>query len=205
MIYMSGAKNRIILVNKENKMANKKLLEAAAFILEGAKRELQITNLNKALFYFDLKCLLETGKIATDQDYVALAKGPVVDQYKRELIDELEANNIASQYNDDEFNKPIIVNDEFSPQQETLTDQQVEIAKEIGCWAKDHTAKYLSNFSHENYGWKNSIKYGEGTKINMIIAMQQLGDEDPWMKEEFSESEIKTIKSSLESDELIEW
>lgn len=50
---------------------------------------MQITNLNKALFYFDLVCLRDEGAAYTGSTFVALEHGPVVDRYRSVLVEGL--------------------------------------------------------------------------------------------------------------------
>lgn len=45
---------------------------AARALIAGAGGAMQITNLNKALFYFDLVCLRDEGATYTGANYVAL-------------------------------------------------------------------------------------------------------------------------------------
>lgn len=67
--------------------ARNKLLEAAMALLQASPRQqLNVVVLNKALFYLDLHALRDYGTTVTDQEYVALPQGPVVDSYKEILI-----------------------------------------------------------------------------------------------------------------------
>src|SRR5437773_2192449 len=78
--------------------ARNKLLEAAMALLQASPRQqLNIVVLNKALFYLDLHALRDLGKTVTDQEYVALPQGPVVDSYKNILIKPLVEGGMAEQ------------------------------------------------------------------------------------------------------------
>jgi uncharacterized phage-associated protein len=160
------------------------LVEAAALVLEGAGGWLYVTSLNKALFYADVRALLQTGKTITDTTYVALPAGPVVAQYKRRVVAALEAAGLAEQDDTDGSSKPLYLIG--APVRKRISEEQATILRRVGEWAKSKTATWLCEYSHENPGW--TVAYETGLKaklpaklINLRIAMQQLVDEDDWM------------------------
>jgi uncharacterized phage-associated protein len=182
--------------------ADSSLLEAAAVLLEHAGGQLLTTNLNKALFYFDLHCLLETGKRATDAIYVALRHGPVVESYSTKLIDALEKVNIAMHDDEDPNYKPIVLLHPVEVRR--LNETQVALAKHVAEWAKSKTATQLSDYSHDNLGWKAAFERIEGTPINLHLAMQQLADADPWLDESLTADEEAAFATPDGSD-FVAW
>ncbi len=186
-------------MSREPREAPSALIEAAAIILANAGRSLGITVLNKALFKLDLVALLETGKQATGATYVALEKGPVVESYKRELVGELERLAIAMQDDaDDDYGgapvgKPVHLLHNVKPK--FLDAEVLKLAKEVGAWSKDQNATKVTDFFHKNPGWISAWNdgAGQGAEINMHLAMQQLLDEDPWMKQPATEEEKKVL------------
>ena len=75
-----------------------RLVEAAAVLLEGAPHHaLNVTNLNKALFYLDLVALRDRGDTITRTTYLALTQGPVVAKYPTRLVQALENARLARQ------------------------------------------------------------------------------------------------------------
>ena len=187
------------------------LLEAAAVLLEGAEGSLLTTSLNKALFYLDLLALRETGKTVTGETYVALKAGPVIESYRARLISELERNNIAMQDDDNPSYMPVVLLHPVKPKH--LDDAVLKIAKDVGRWAKSKQAIELSNFSHENMAWQIAWNggAGQGTKIDLRIAMQQLMDGDPWMSKsdpwmsESMTSEEKAAFDDADDDKAEAW
>lgn len=164
-----------------------KLVEAATALLEGAGGSLPITSLNKALFYLDLQWLLEHGDTLTGTTYMALKAGPVVAKYEKRVIDALEEFGLAQQDEaDDGLSKPVCLVAE--PNYVHLTLEQQSVAKRIGAKAAHRSPSWLSEFSHQNTGWRIAWDAGLGAKrpavkVDLRIAMQQLVDEDPWLEQ----------------------
>ena len=155
------------------------LLEAAAALLESAGGSLLTTSLNKALFYLDLAAFLETGETATGETYVALRAGPVIEGYHVRLIEELERNRIAMQDDDNPKYKPVLLLHPVEPTH--LRPDVLDLAREIGAWAGSNQAGELSDYSHENPAWRLAWNggAGQGSALDLRIAIQQLGDKDP--------------------------
>lgn len=156
------------------------LIEAAGVLLEKAGGKLLTTSLNKALFYFELQCLLETGRTVTGATFVALRAGPVVESYSQDLIAGLERSRVATQDSDNPDYKPVVLMRRVEPK--WLTNRQIELANDVARWAHSEKATSLSMYSHENPGWCVAYEQAEGTSINMYLAMQQLLDDDPWVE-----------------------
>jgi hypothetical protein len=162
------------------------LVEAAAALLEGAGGSLPITSLNKALFYLDLHFLLEAGRTVTNATYLALPAGPVVAKYERRIIRALEEAEIAQQDEaDDGVTKPVCLTS--LPKASVLNARQWDVAHRLGAWAGKRTPGWLSDFSHQNMGWRLAWDRGLGAKrpaekIDLRIAVQQLVDDDGWLE-----------------------
>jgi uncharacterized phage-associated protein len=181
-------------------LRNRKTVEAAAAILSGAGGTLPITSLNKAMFYADLCALLEHGETITGTTYLALKAGPVVAKYDSRVVGALERAGLAQQdESEDGFTKPVSLVAE--PTMTLLTETEIQIARRIAEWASRKSPKQLSDFSHENLGWMLAWDAGLGSKnpakpIDMLIAMQQLGEADDWLDAEPSSEERQAIESA---------
>ena len=50
----------------------------------------------------------------------------------------------------------------------------------------DASSRQASDYSHENPGWKRawieSQRTGKPSAVNMLVAMQQIIEADPWME-----------------------
>jgi len=67
-------------------------------LLQGAPAgQLNIVVLNKALFYTDLLALRDFGQTITQERYVALPQGPVIDNYAGKIVRALDAAGLAEQ------------------------------------------------------------------------------------------------------------
>ena len=170
-----------------------RLIEAAMAILEAAGGPLNIVVLNKALFYLDLYALRDHGQTVTGQAYVALPMGPVVAKYDKRLVGELEKRGLAEQFALGKA-KPVQVTTPLGSFPHLSADE-VALAREIGTVAADATSWGVSEFSHDNAGWRIAFEGGLGGPnkrpklVDMNIALQQLveEDDDPWMSEPVGE------------------
>lgn len=182
---------------------DQRLLEATATIVDGAGGRLQITNLNKALFYLDLLSLLNEGQTVTGCVYVARKAGPVLDGYQRRIVTALQQLGVATQ-EDDGLSKPVRLVEGVNC--ESLSRKEIEWATQLGAWARKLSATKMSNFSHDNPGWRLAYREGrgDGSTINLVLAMQQLVEQDPWVKEAATREEIKACESADE-DPGEEW
>lgn len=179
---------------------NEKLLYAATLLLEYAGGTLQRTNLNKALFYLDLHWLLETGQTYTGGDYVALTHGPVLDGYVPHMINPLVSQGKVVEVEQDLMywkSKRLVLREPA----EKPTDEHLEVTvRRVAQWVSGQNAAELSDFSHDNIGWKSAIEKRNGAPINMVLALEQLVDDDPWIGELLSEEETKRLKQKLEGE-----
>lgn len=172
-------------------MPTKHLLQAAAWLLKYANGELTRTNLNKALFYFDLAWYRDTGATYTGATYVALPRGPVVDGYKVHVVEALVREGLAAQHivrwNGVEAKLLRVADDVEGPDDPRLELVLRQVAEFVG----PMTADAISEVSHDNLGWRAAIRNGDGTPINMLLALQQLGPRDPWLSEAMTPAEIE--------------
>ena len=183
------------------------VVEAAAMLLEAAGGRLPVTSLMKALFYFDLRCLRDAGELPTGQTFLALPAGPVVARYQKRVVGELESRGLALQDAEDDGSKPVCLI--RSLRSEDTIERFGPSAREIGRWARHRTPKELSDFSHQNVGWKIAWDAGLGSErparpISMRIAMQQLLDVDPWLDEPPNGEEVAAFLGA-DTGEAVEW
>lgn len=194
------------MTQEDDKKGVPPLMEAAALLIRAAPKHTLLTvNLNKALFYFDLHVLLETGKTATGATFVALQNGPVVESYQNRLVGGLERLGIAMQDDDDPNYKPVILTHDLTTLQ--FSGQVQAIAFKVGEWASSKSARQLIDYSHSNAGWLVAWgKEGEGLgrAINMRVAMQQLAEDDPWLGEALTDEE-RAAFAGADDGEAIEW
>jgi len=181
--------------NKEDR--SERLIEAALAILQASDaHELNITVLNKALFYLDLLTLRDTGETATHATYLALKQGPVVANYEKRLVKPLVSRGLARQEAIGEAKPVRLLEDVAALQFRCLDQEAVNLAHEVGKRFSRFTSKRVSDYSHENPAWRIAYDHWQGRggpaePIDMILAMQQLDcDDDPWMNEE-ADDELK--------------
>ena len=87
-----------------------RLVEAAAAILNAAPdSRLNIVVLNKVLFYLDLASLRDRSETLTGNSYIAIQQGPVVANYPKRLVEELESRGIARQISEWDGSKPVLL------------------------------------------------------------------------------------------------
>jgi hypothetical protein len=154
--------------------------EAAMAILQATPTgQLGITVMNKALFYADLCALRDLGETITRSSYIALRQGPVLNHYERSLVKKLEALGLAEQTRDG-WEKPLVSRMRVEPF-ELLSDEEVGVAQFVSRKIHGKSATWVSDLSHENEAWISAFRTGPGTPINMIIALQQLVEDDPWI------------------------
>jgi hypothetical protein len=179
-----------------------RLMEAASALLEGApNRELKITLLNKGLFYLDLISLRDRGTPVTFSAYIALNQGPVVADFPKKLVKELENRGLATQSNVGDAKPVRLLKD--PPAFRFLDAGTVELAKEIGQEVASKTSAAMSMFSHDNPGWVAAYAAGCGRgtspkSIDMLIALQQedLLEDDPWLSDPPDEKTKTAILAS---------
>jgi hypothetical protein len=62
-------------------------------------------------------------------------------------------------------------------------------AAEVSSFVARKTASQISDLSHDNPGWRLAFDKGQGReqraeRINMLVAMQQIVEHDPWLDAE---------------------
>lgn len=165
-----------------------RLLETAVALLAAAPdQKMNAVTLNKSLFYFDLACLRDFGETLSQNTFVALDFGPVVARYDRRLVKELQSRDLAVQLDEWDGGKPLQLHNRFS-QTDFLDDDRIELASQVGAYFGNLSSTKASDYSHENVGWQ--VAYDEGLRagqpakpIDMLIAMQQILEDDPWLHE----------------------
>jgi hypothetical protein len=163
-----------------------RLIEAAVALLsETPKRELKIVLLNKALFYLDLVALRDLGRTLSGATFLALEQGPVVADYPRRLIRSLEAAGLAEQ-GADGMSKPVRLKKSLA-RFDYMDSKARALAKLVVEHIARLTSSQASRISHGNPGWalayERGMKKGGGpAKINMLVALQELGGPDPWLQ-----------------------
>jgi hypothetical protein len=166
---------------------SQRIQEAAMAILQASPgQELNITLLNKALFYLDLAMLRDTGETLTHTAYLALDQGPVVAKYPTRLVRNLEEAGLASQ-GEDGVNKPVKVSRRLR-EFKYLNAEARKAATAVAQYFGTMTAAKASKYSHNNPGWcaayEAGYKRGATPKvINLALALQQLAEGDPWLDE----------------------
>jgi hypothetical protein len=175
-----------------------RLLEAAVAILaEAPERELNITQLNKALFYLDLISLRDLGEPFTKNAYIALEAGPVVANYPKRLVGALEQAGYAEQTSRDDDAKPVRLNEDFRGIRR-LPDELRSSLGRLVSWVCRHTSTSISYHSHDNPGWRISYDAGLGKgrgpePIDLRIALQQILADDPWTLEPLDQGSAETV------------
>ncbi len=179
-----------------------RLVEAATALLFAAPRhEMQITNLNKALFYLDLVALRDHGDTVTHQTYIALKQGPVVANFEKRLVAELEARQLARQTQRG-ASKPLVLTGQ--PVEPYHTAMDTETVARVAAYFAEKTAKEASDYSHENPGWRIAWNDGAGASgppkpIDLHLAMLQVLDDDPWLDEPADAALLRAFKEGAAS------
>lgn len=164
-----------------------KLMETAMAVLQAApERQLKIVVLNKALFYLDLLALRDLGETITGEEYVALPQGPVVDNYRTTLVNALTKSGYAEQLHlvsspVGHLAKPIRALKTLEHFKH-LSPTEQRLAQKMGTTFTAFGSIAVSNLSHMNPGWLiargNLVDGQPAPKINMLIALQQLHEDD---------------------------
>lgn len=177
-------------------LMNRERLQRAARVLIGRvpQRSIQLTNLNKALFYFDLVCLRDHGNTYTGATYVALQHGPVVQNYKSELTEKLTADGRVRLVLEDTWGHPskrlALVGEPEDLGDADLDAAAARVAERLGT----DRATEVSRLSHENLAWLVAHGRGKGTKMDMRLAMHQVMDDDDWMSADLTTEERRDLE-----------
>lgn len=186
-------------------------MEAAVALLRAApEHKLKMTVLNKALFYLDLVCLRDLGETFTQNTYVALPEGPVVAKYEKRLVEALESHGLARVEADPISGaRPVVLTAE--PELVYANEYVVDKAAEIARSRLLASASDASALSHKNPGWQLAWSAGLGSgaggqakPIDLLVAMQQVVDDDPWLHEALSQEEERAFMEA-ESEPGIPW
>lgn len=177
------------------KRATLEAVEAAMALLQAApESKLNVVVLNKAMFYLDLVALRDLGSTVTGSAYLGLKNGPVVAKYDTRLLRTLQDEGLA-RWVDDGMARPVVV---VSPLVtfKALTAGQQRLVPLVIKGLSRLSSTAASDLSHQNPGWQ--IAYRDGLErgrppqpINMLIAMQQLADRDPWLTEELDSQTLQ--------------
>lgn len=195
-------------MNEEEKEAQDRLIEATAALLENAPgRRMQITNLNKALFYLDLAALRDTGHTITKNVYVALPQGPVMNGYKEQLVRSLSTLGVLRQ-DDDGMGKPVVLRREVESYH-YMDDHLRGLAATVAATIARRTAAAVSKISHENPGWRIAFARGQGkgaapAPINLRVALQQISGDDDWLDQPADE-ELQSIFAGIDGEAGEPW
>ncbi|MEZ6115837.1 MAG: Panacea domain-containing protein [Pirellulaceae bacterium] len=186
----------------------KKLIETTAAILRSApSNELNIVVLNKALFYVDLVALRDHGNTLTENSYIALENGPVVAKYPQRLIKPLAEARIAEQVDRWNGAKPLVLIKSQEPP-DFLVPHLDTINRVTGYFAT-MTSEAASKYSHLNPGWRmawrSSSETGQPCPINMLIALQQIVEDDLWTSEPLVTQERQSIIRAADDGEGESW
>ena len=182
-----------------NTPARTRVAEAAMAILQATPAgQLGITVMNKALFYADLCALRNLGETITRVGYFALPQGPVLNHYERSLVKLLERLGLAEQTMDG-WEKPLVARRRADPF-ELITDEEVGIAQLVSRRVHGKSAAWVSDYSHENEAWISAFRAGTGTSINMISALQQVIEDDPWVDEP-ADAEVTRVLNRASADD----
>lgn len=179
----------------ERKRATLEAVEAAMALLQAApESKLNVVVLNKAMFYLDLVALRDLGSTVTGSAYLGLKNGPVVAKYDTRLLRTLQDEGLA-RWVDNGMARPVVV---VSPLVtfKALTASQQRLVPLVIKSLSRLSSTAASDLSHQNPGWQ--IAYRDGLErgrppqpINMLIAMQQLADRDPWLTEELDSQTLR--------------
>lgn len=188
-----------------------RLLEAASAVLSAApNRRLNITVLNKALFYLDLVSLLDRGRTITGNSYVALKNGPVIAKYDQRLILEGRTRGILAQVDGDYDSKPIVLLKAIE-HPTWLDAEDRALATSLASVVGDFTSTGFSNLSHQNPGWQTAWNAGGGARppqairsIDLRIALQQLVEDDEWLKTPLDQKDRRALDTE-DAEGLEEW
>lgn len=185
------------MLDIENNDRDRRLVEAIMAVLQNAPGEkLLVTQLNKAVFYLDLFTLRDYGFPLSQATFVALERGPVIDDYK-DVIADLAACGLAEQL-DYGMDKPVRVKRPLTAFR-FVHGEMFKLAALVAKKCAEYRAVDLSDYSHKNVGWQVAYNAGQAKKlqakrIDLNLALQQIGDDDdPWMNADLTDSEISLV------------
>lgn len=155
---------------------------AVGLLLDYAGGTLPTVPLVKGLFYLDLSWLRDHGATFTGVDYVALDHGPVPNHYKS-LLKRMESDGLV-QLGEVPLAPGIVAKPVTLLTSPPSPDPDLaRLAREIAEWVgRGRRSVDLSEVAHKNVAWQQAFHQGgNGTPINMIAALDQILDPDPWL------------------------
>jgi hypothetical protein len=184
-----------------------RLTEAAMAILQATEGgSLNITVLNKALYYLDLYALRDLGETVTRNTYVALEQGPVVAKYEKRLVGELERQGLAEQVRSGKA-RPVQIKrplDEFH----RLSEEQLRLARAAARFAEQHTSSEISDLSH-GAAWQIAYDEGLGSghaprPVDLNMALQDIAEDDEWLDAPVGD-DLKKFVDRAEGEQTFPW
>jgi hypothetical protein len=165
-------------------------IQTAAALLEAAQNhKFNAIVFNKAMFYTDLVALRDLGKTITGSTYTAAPQGPMLTNF-RDLVSVLSDKGIAKQVSEGDSEPICALNTAAVP---PLPEAEIAIARLVGRDVSSWTSGKATYYSHENPGWIAG-QTAPLKRINLLTAMQQLVDDDPWIDEPCNEQEIEAVR-----------
>lgn len=172
---------------------------ASRALIAGGGGALQITNLNKALFYFDLVCLRDEGETYTGAQFVALERGPVVNLYKTVLVEALAKSSHVQVEEIRVMQHSSVTLRNVGVVPDLGSERRNRLARRVGGYLGGRLAVEVSEYSHENLGWRAAYRAGSGTVIQPFVAMQQLVEADDWLDRDLEAEEIRLLAARADS------
>lgn len=172
---------------------------AVGLLLEYADRTLPTVPLVKGLFYLDLTWLRDHGTTFTGVDYVALDHGPVPDNYKT-LLKKMEDDGLIQLAEvplaPGIVAKPVTLLVSPPPPEPELA----RVARDLAEWVgRGRRSVDLSEIAHKNVAWQQAFhRGGNGTPINMIAALDQILEPDPWLDDPATPRERAAVSGDVE-------
>jgi len=162
---------------------------ASRALIAAAGGAMQITNLNKALFYFDLICLRDEGAAYTGAHYVAIEHGPVVNDYRRVVVEGLKRTRLVEVSEERFYQHVSTTLRNIGVDPDLGSDARNAAARRVGELAGGRRAVEMSELSHHNLGWRAAFQAGAGSRIHLAVAMQQIVESDEWLSAELDAEE----------------
>lgn len=184
----------------DSRFDSERLLYAAKLLLSYAGGGMQRTNLINSLFYLDLFWLRDTGATFTGARWVALPQGPVVDDYLEVLIRPLLQDPTVAE-EEVKLGRMVAKRLHVHVEPPPPSDEHLEVvAHRVADFVGGKRAVDISEFTHENPAWQVAIEKGNGTAINMVHALSQVTEDDPWLDEALTDEERRQIADLLAQD-----
>lgn len=164
---------------------------ASALLSLADGHELKAVVFQKAMFYSDLVALRDLGRTITGSAYTAAPLGPMLTNFTK-LVAHLKSKRIAIQVSDGDA-LPIRA---LLPFSDNLHDDEREIVRMVSARASNWTSTAASDYSHKNIGWIIG-RDAPLKRINLVLAMQQLVDDDTWLEEPVTPDEVDAVAQGM--------